>query len=98
MHLVTQNLAKDPTEGHCEHEAAAGEQPSEQKQSRESGTGEVQTRLRSFLKQSRQYDFRLVLARLRGSLLWQEQVILHNKVCHSFTAPWHRLEPNNTPS
>ena len=41
---------------------------------------EVQGRLRSFLKQSSKYDSRLVLARIRGSSLWQEQVILHNKV------------------
>ena len=42
---------------------------------------EVQGRLRSFLKQSSRYDARLVLARIRGSPLWQEQVVLHNKVC-----------------
>ena len=44
---------------------------------------EVQTRLRSFLKQSSQYDSRLVLARIRGSPLWQEQVILHSKVSNA---------------
>lgn len=42
---------------------------------------EVQGRLRSFLKQSSRYDARLVLARIRGTPLWQEQVILHSKVC-----------------
>lgn len=41
---------------------------------------EVQGRLRSFLKQSSRYDARLVLARIRGTPLWQEQVILHSKV------------------
>lgn len=71
------------------HEAVAGEQRGEQKQAEGSAPGEVQTRLRSFLKQSRQYDSRLVLARLRGSPLWQEQVILHNKVRYSSAAQWH---------
>ncbi len=46
------------------------------------GLSEVQGRLRSFLKQSSRYDPRLVLARIRGSSLWQEQVILHSKVIH----------------
>ena len=75
------------------HEGVAGEQSSEQRQAGESATAEVQTRLRSFLKQSRQYDCRLVLARLRGSSLWHEQVILHNKVSHSSTALWHTAQP-----
>lgn len=43
-------------------------------------SAEVQNRLQSFLKQSSRYDPRLVLARIRGSSLWQEQVILHSKV------------------
>ena len=64
----------------------AGDQPSQHWQAGESSTTEVQTRLRSFLKQSRQYECRLVLARLRGSPLWHEQVILHNKVSHSLPA------------
>lgn len=76
------------------HEAVAGEQLGEQKQAGDSAPGEVQTRLRSFLKQSKQYDSRLVLARLRGSPLWQEQVILHNKVRYSSTAQRHVSCPN----
>lgn len=44
---------------------------------------EVQGRLRSFLKQSSRFDPKLVLARIRGSSLWQEQVILHSKVTFS---------------
>ena len=61
----------------------AEDQSSLQRQAGESSTTEVQTRLRGFLKQSRQYECRLVLARLRGSPLWHEQVILHNKVSNA---------------
>ena len=56
---------------------------------------ELQTRLRSFLKQSSQYDSRLVLARIRGSPLWQEQVILHSKVSHA-SPFWHVSKPDRT--
>lgn len=79
------------------HQPVAGQQSSQQKQAEESSTAEVQTRLRSFLKQSRQYDCHLVLARLRGSSLWHEQVILHNKVSHPSTALCHMSEPNCSP-
>ncbi|KAL3142970.1 hypothetical protein ABBQ38_003253 [Trebouxia sp. C0009 RCD-2024] len=61
-------------------QAPPADESSEQKRARESSKDEVQTRLRSFLKQSSQYDSRLVLARIRGSPLWQEQVVLHSKV------------------
>lgn len=72
----------------CMHAAVDGE-GSEQRKARESSKGEVQTRLRSFLKQSSQYDSRLVLARIRGSHLWQEQVVLHSKVSHASPLHWH---------
>ena len=49
---------------------------------------EVQGRLRSFLKQSSRYDARLVLARIRGSPLWQEQVLLHSKVSAPVVYIW----------
>ena len=57
--------------------AAPSQKRAESGQTDTAALAEVQAHLR-------RYDARLVLARVRGTSLWQEQVILHSKV---FTLP-----------
>ena len=48
----------------------------------------VRAKLQSHLRASASYDVRRLLARLAGTQLWQEQVILHSKV-RVMRAPGH---------